>query len=47
MKCYVLGAGASKSVGYPLGRELFDAIDRFVRESGNSYELSARLSPGY
>lgn len=35
MKCYVLGAGVSKSVGYPLGSELFDAIDRYVRESGN------------
>jgi hypothetical protein len=35
MKCYVLGAGVSKSVGYPLGSELFDAIDIFVRESGS------------
>lgn len=35
MKCYVLGAGVSKSLAYPLGSELFDAIDRFVRESGN------------
>lgn len=24
MKCYLLGAGVSKSVGYPLGIELFD-----------------------
>jgi hypothetical protein len=34
MKCYVLGAGVSKSVGYPLGSELFDEIDKFIRESG-------------
>lgn len=34
MKCYILGAGVSKSVGYPLGFELFDEIDRFVRQSG-------------
>ncbi len=34
MKTYVLGAGVSKTVGYPLGTELFDAIDAFVRESG-------------
>jgi hypothetical protein len=38
MKCYVLGAGVSKSVGYPLGSELFDAIDRFVQESGNCFD---------
>ena len=35
MKAYILGAGVSKSVGYPLGTELFDEIDKFVRESGN------------
>jgi len=35
MKCYVLGAGVSKSVGYPLGSELFDALNKFVRESGS------------
>jgi len=34
MNCYVLGAGVSKSVNYPLGSELFDAIDQFVRQSG-------------
>src|ERR1700733_334306 len=34
MKCYVLGAGVSKSIGYPLGAELFDEMDKFVRESG-------------
>jgi len=34
MKAFVLGAGASKGVGYPLGYELFDEIDSFVRNSG-------------
>ncbi|MGB8006809.1 MAG: hypothetical protein WCF48_06730 [Terriglobales bacterium] len=34
MKCFVLGAGVSKSVGYPLGSELFDEIDKFIQESG-------------
>jgi hypothetical protein len=34
MKAFVLGAGASKAVGYPLGSELFDEIDSFVRGSG-------------
>jgi hypothetical protein len=34
VKTYVLGAGVSKTAGYPLGTELFDAIDAFVRESG-------------
>jgi len=32
---YVVGAGVSKTVGYPLGAELFDEIDKYVRESGN------------
>jgi len=35
MNAYVLGAGVSKSVGYPVGTELFDEIDRYVRESGS------------
>ncbi len=35
MNVYVLGAGVSKSVGYPLGSELFNAIDSYVRTSGN------------
>ena len=35
MNAYVLGAGVSKSVGYPVGPELFDEIDKYVRESGN------------
>ena len=38
MKCYVLGAGVSKSVGYPLGSELFDEIDKFVRQSGPCFD---------
>lgn len=35
MKAYILGAGVSKSVGYPVGTELFDEIDKYVRESGS------------
>lgn len=35
MNVYVLGAGVSKCVGYPLGTELFEEIDKYVRESGN------------
>jgi hypothetical protein len=35
MNAYVLGAGVSKCVGYPVGTELFDEIDKYVRESGN------------
>ncbi len=35
MNAYVLGAGVSKSIGYPVGTELFDEIDKYVRESGN------------
>jgi hypothetical protein len=38
MKCYILGAGVSKSVGYPLGSELFGEIDKFVRESGPCFD---------
>ncbi|MGO9647421.1 hypothetical protein SBA7_570003 [Candidatus Sulfotelmatobacter sp. SbA7] len=38
MNVYVLGAGVSKSVGYPLGRGLFEAIDRYVRTSGNCFD---------
>ena len=38
MNCYVLGAGVSKSVGYPLGSELFDQMDSFVRESGACFD---------
>ena len=35
MKAYVLGAGVSRNVGYPIGTGLFDAIDEYVRDSGN------------
>jgi hypothetical protein len=35
VNAYVLGAGVSKCAGYPVGTELFDEIDRYVRESGN------------
>jgi len=35
MDVYVVGAGVSKSVGYPLGSELFDAIEAYVQTSGN------------
>jgi hypothetical protein len=35
MNVYVLGAGVSKCVGYPVGTELFDEIDKYIRGSGN------------
>jgi len=35
MNVYVLGAGVSKCVGYPVGTALFNEIDKYVRESGN------------
>lgn len=35
MNVYVVGAGVSKCVGYPLGTELFDEIDQYVRGSGS------------
>jgi hypothetical protein len=34
VKAYVVGAGVSNTACYPLGGALFDAIDRFVRDSG-------------
>jgi hypothetical protein len=34
MKVYVTGAGASKEAGYPLGSELLNELDSFVRSSG-------------
>src|SRR4051794_38024768 len=37
MKVYVVGAGISKTAGYPLGVELFDAIDKYVRNSGRLF----------
>ena len=38
MNVYVLGAGVSKALGYPLGSDLFDAIDGYVRTSGNCFD---------
>lgn len=38
MDVYVLGAGVSKSVGYPLGSELFDAIEEYVRGCGKCFD---------
>jgi len=34
MRVYILGAGVSETANYPLGCELFDEIDRFIRGSG-------------
>lgn len=34
MKAYVIGAGVSKTVGYPLGPKLFDEIDTFIESCG-------------
>ena len=38
MRVYALGAGVSCTAGYPLGGKLFEAIDRFVRESDRVYD---------
>lgn len=38
MKVYVLGAGVSKTVGYPLGSELLDDIDQFVWKYGPHFD---------
>jgi hypothetical protein len=35
MNVYVLGAGVSARMGYPLGGELFDAVDTFIRKIRN------------
>src|ERR1043166_7076214 len=32
MNVYVLGAGISKKLGYPLGRELLPEVDKFIKE---------------
>ena len=40
MTVYVLGAGVSKGVGYPLGGELFEAVEKHVR---NGFEGAALL----
>ena len=34
MRVFVTGAGASKDAGYPLGVELLDGMDSYVRSSG-------------
>lgn len=34
MRIFVVGAGVSKSVEYPLGPELFSEVDQFVRSCG-------------
>jgi len=44
MKAYVLGAGVSKTVGYPLARELFDDIGAFLAR-GETDEAAAPLGP--
>ena len=36
MRVYVLGAGVSKTVGYPLGAELFEEVSKFIRQSGSA-----------
>jgi hypothetical protein len=38
VRVYVVGAGVSKTVGYPLGAELLPEIDRFIRGSGRAYD---------
>lgn len=38
MNVYVIGAGVSNTVGYPLGWELLDEIDRFVRSTPYEYD---------
>lgn len=38
MKVYVVGAGVSKTVGYPLGGELSDEVNRYIRGSGRAYD---------
>jgi hypothetical protein len=35
MKVYVLGAGVSYTVGYPLGDDLLGEVDRFIRSCGS------------
>jgi hypothetical protein len=38
VKTYVLGAGVSKTVQYPLGGELLEEVDQFVRGSGPCHD---------
>jgi hypothetical protein len=44
MKAYVLGAGVSRTVGYPLARELFDDIGAFLA-CGEADGADAALGP--
>lgn len=44
MNAYVLGAGVSKTVGYPLARELLDDIGAFLAR-GEADETDAALGP--
>jgi hypothetical protein len=37
-RVFVLGAGVSKSAQYPLGIELFDEIDKYIRSCGKCYD---------
>jgi len=37
-RVFVLGAGVSKEVCYPLGSELFNELDQFVRGRGRSFD---------
>lgn len=45
MRVYVLGAGVSNAVGYPLGKELFDEIDKFIRSQNCSDPFDYRTWP--
>jgi hypothetical protein len=42
MNIYVIGAGISMSAEYPLGIELSDEMDNFVRAYSTSFRLSLR-----
>jgi hypothetical protein len=39
MNVYVLGAGVSERMGYPLGGNLFDAVDAFIRKIRNEKDV--------
>jgi hypothetical protein len=38
MRVFVTGAGASKDVGYPLGVELLEGVDSYIRSSGRCFD---------
>lgn len=38
MRAFVLGAGVSKQIGYPLGVELFDEVDRHIKSCRNCFD---------